>query len=641
MNSSEDLQLLVVIDYHAHSSQLLQWAKKFAKSANANIQAIYVETPRKLTKKEEEQLNLNINLAKHLEIKFRIITSYHVAKAIINFALKEKITQIIIGKPKQSNLPLQWFLIHFLWKLIRNSGYISLLIIGTDSIVFKKEKIQAPSPSFTSRLSQYFTTCFLVLVTSILCFLTKEFIGYQVVSFCLLFLVSVLAIFYGTGPVLAAAVLGAIIWNFFFIQPLYTFHISDPEDILMFLMFFVIALLNGILTTRLRRQEIKIRIREERTHALYQITRELSMASGIEDVIKTVSRHIQKYFNLKFALVLKNEQDQLSTDIINESRLIFGETDINIAKWVFKNGFKAGKYTDRFSSSEFTFYPLVGNNSNIGVIFVKHSKIFTQGEEQFWEACLSHIAGKFEREILRVAAQNAYVLGESDKLYKTLFNSISHELRIPVSTILGATDTLQSQEYPEDTRQKLYNEISIASIRLNRLIENLLNMSRLESGHISIKPDWCDIHDLVNKLLESLGQELTNYKLTVKIAQNIPLVKVDFGILEHILYNLILNAIQYSPHNSQISLNFYYDKNNLITHVSDRGKGFEESEMDHIFEKFYRGKGAKTGGTGLGLSIVKGFVEAHKGSINVINRKSGGAMFTIIIPCESSLMDKF
>jgi two-component system sensor histidine kinase KdpD len=445
-----------------------------------------------------------------------------------------------------------------------------------------------------------------------------------------------MAIFYGTGPVLIAALLGAIIWNFFFIPPLFTFHITSPEDILMFLMFFMIALLNGILTSRVRRQEVKIRIREERTNALYQLTRELSMALGKEEVNTIVERYIHKYFALEFALFLKNEQEQLSHGINNENRLNLLENDISIAQWVFKHSIKAGKYTDTLPSSAFTFYPLIGNNSNVGVIVVEHPKKFTQGEEQFWEACMSQVAGKYEREFLRVAARRAYVLGESDKLYKTLFNSISHELRIPVATILGATDTLQSQQYPEETRQKLYNEIGIASIRLNRLIENLLNMSRLESGHFSLRPDWCDIHDLVNKLQDSLRQELANHKLSVIIATDMPLVKVDFGILEHILYNLLLNAAQYSPVNSRIRLKFYYDNGSLIIQVMDRGKGFEESEIPQIFEKFYRGKNAKTGGTGLGLSIVKGFVEAHHGSATVINRENGGAKFTIRIPCESS-----
>ncbi|NJK93632.1 MAG: sensor histidine kinase KdpD [Bacteroidales bacterium] len=630
------LHLLVAIDYHAQSSRLLRWAKNLAYSMGANIQALYVETPHKLTAKEEEQLNRNINLAKQLGIKFRIITNYHVVKAIVNFALKENITHIIVGKPKVRNLFSHWHLTVFLHELVRYSGNIDVYIMGADSRVSEKSNARASAPSFTSNIGQYITTSILVLITSAFCFIVKDFIGYQVVSFCLLLLVSIMAIFYGTGPILVAALLSAIIWNFFFIPPLFTFHITSPEDILMFLMFFMIAILNGILTSRVRRQEVKIRIREERTNALYQLTRELSMAAGLEEVNTIVSKYIHKYFSLQYVLFLKNEQDQLSGDIKNENKLNLSENDNSIAQWVFKHSTKAGKYTDTLPSSAFTFFPLIGNSSNVGVIAIEQQRKFTQGEEQFWEACISQIAGKYEREFLRVTARKAYILGESDKLYKTLFNSISHELRIPVATILGATDTLQSQHYPEETKQKLYNEIGIASLRLNRLIENLLNMSRLESGHISLRLDWCDVHDLVNKLQESLRQELTYRKLSIIIAQDMPLVKVDFGILEHILYNLLLNAIQYSPADSRLRLKFFFDNGSMYIQVMDRGKGFEASEISHIFEKFYRGKNAKTGGTGLGLSIVKGFVEAHKGSVNIANRENGGAKFTIRIPCESS-----
>ena len=178
----------------------------------------------------------------------------------------------------------------------------------------------------------------------------------------------------------------------------------------------------------------------------------------------------------------------------------------------------------------------------MGVIVVELPRILTQGEEQFWEAFLSQISGKYEREFLRNAAKNSYILSESEKLYKTLFNSISHELRIPVATILGASDTLQSQDYPEETKQALYNEISIASIRLNRLIENLLNMSRLESGHITSRPDWCDVHDIVNNVTGSLQTELKPFKLSTVIHADLPLVKIDFGLIEQVLHNLILNS---------------------------------------------------------------------------------------------------
>jgi two-component system sensor histidine kinase KdpD len=239
-----------------------------------------------------------------------------------------------------------------------------------------------------------------------------------------------------------------------------------------------------------------------------------------------------------------------------------------------------------------------------------------------------------EREFLGELAQKARFLVESDRLYKTLFNSISHEFRIPVATIMGASDSLMNSIHPESVKTALFNEIFTASLRLNRLIENLLNMSRLESGQLSVRLDWYDMNDLVNKVAEDLIEELKAFSLKVSIPDDMPLVKIDFGLLEQILYNLVFNSTQYVPQGSVIELIIHYQNGMLVIHVKDRGPGFPEETIQNLFNKFYRVDGNKTGGLGLGLSIVKGFVEAHNGTVSVRNRKAGGSAFTIHIPSE-------
>ncbi len=479
----------------------------------------------------------------------------------------------------------------------------------------------------------------MVIITAAIGFFLKGVVGYQVVSFALLFVVSVLAFIYGIGPVLMASTLSALIWDFFFIPPPYTLHVGEPEDMLMLIMFFIIALLNGVLTSRVRRQEMKIRVREERTHALYQLARELSTALGVEDVLTLAVNDVRKYFRRESAILLKDDASHLEKRIRHQTALRFSDNEMSIAEWAFRHSAKAGKFTDTLPTGNYTFYPLKGINDNMGVIAVQNPQVFTQGEEQFWEAFLSQVSGKIEREFLREMAKNAYVLKESDKLYKTLFNSISHELRIPVATIMGASDTLQAQNYPEETRKKLYAEISTASVRLNQLIENLLNMSRLESGRITPRMDWCDIHDLANKVTSSLSQELQPFQVSTVIPPDMPLVYIDFGLIEQVLHNLVLNATQYAPEGTNIRIKFFFDHGFLTIQVMDRGKGFPENELPSVFNKFYRGKDAKTGGTGLGLSIVKGFVEAHGGTVTAENRKNGGAAFTIKIPVKVSEID--
>jgi two-component system sensor histidine kinase KdpD len=473
------LHLLVAVSHTLQSARLLRWAKNLSYTMGGDLQAVYVETSHKLSPKESEQLNKNINLSRQLGIKFRFVTNSDMVKAIVDFAQKENITHIIIGKPRVRNLLTLLRLGNFVNRLIRYSGNIDVYILGSDIQSNDKFREKVSMPSFTSNIRQYFTASLIVVLAAIICFVFKEFIGYQVVSFALLFVVSTLAFFFGTGPILMSATLSALIWDFFFIPPPYTLHIDKPEDMLMLIMFFIIALLSGVLTSRIKRQEMKIRIREERTNALYQLTRELSTATGVEEVIRIAYTDIEKYFYLKCRILLKNDLNKLDYTSHTDSNFILSGNDISVAEWTFRHSVKAGKHTDTLPSGKYTFYPLKGNQMNLGVIAIHQVNVFTQGEEQFWETFISQISGKFEREYLRNMAKQAFLLNESDKLYKTLFNSISHELRIPVATIMGASDTLLTSQHPEEIRKELSQEIFKASKRLNRLIENLLNMSRL------------------------------------------------------------------------------------------------------------------------------------------------------------------
>jgi len=306
-----------------------------------------------------------------------------------------------------------------------------------------------------------------------------------------------------------------------------------------------------------------------------------------------------------------------------------------VAEWVFNHSQKAGKFTETLSHVEYTFYPLPGTRLKAGVVGVKLESLFSGIQKAFWDTFLTQIANALEREFLGELAQKARFLVESDRLYKTLFNSISHELRIPVATIMGASDSLLNSIHPGNVQTALFNEIFTASLRLNRLIENLLNMSRLESGQISVWLDWHDMNDLVNKVAEDLKDELKPFSLVVSIPEDMPLVKIDYGLLEQALYNLIFNASQYAPVASDIELFTHYDHGEVVIQVKDHGPGFPEEAMGNVFKKFFRVDGSKTGGLGLGLSIVKGFVEAHKGTVTFENRKNGGSEFTIRIPSEN------
>jgi len=485
------------------------------------------------------------------------------------------------------------------------------------------------------QINHYILAIILIGFTAFLCTPLSKTPNYHIVSFILILVVSIMATFMEIGPILLAAALSSLVWNFFFIPPHFTFHIEKTEDILMFGIFLIIALLNGVLTSRVRKQERITRDREERTNALYQLTKELSKASGIDEILYVAKNEIKNHFDIDAFFVLRDENNTSTNPEKNNQEKRPVQKDYLLADSVFKQIKKTGKLTDNLPAGEYKYYQLPGIRLKQIAIAVKIEESVPIDKITFWDTFLTQISNALEREFLKELAKKASFLDESDRLYKTLFNSISHELRIPVATILGASDSLLTSSHSGNVQTALCNEIFTASIRLNRLIENLLNMSRLENERISVRLDWHDLNDLVNKVIEDLKDELKPFSLLVSIPEEMPMVKIDFGLMEQVLYNLIFNSCQHAPVASNIRLNAKYENNELIIQIMDRGPGFSDDAINNVFNKFFRIDNSKTGGLGLGLSIVKGFVEAHKGSVIVENRKNSGAKFTIRIPSEN------
>lgn len=622
------LHLMVVIGPSPHSAKLIRWAKNLSYTMQASLLALYVETPNPLTDAQNEQLTKNIALARQLGAEVRTTSDRDMVKAILSVAVKENITHIIVGKPRQRNLYSLLMLGSFVQRLIKNSGNIDVYVLGSDQISDNAYTRYISFPSYTSKPFQYLISMVAIILPSILMFHLSPTIGYQVVSLVLMLVVSLLATVMGIGPILLAAILSTVIWDYFFIPPQFTLHINKPEDALMCAMFFVIALVNGVLTARVRRQERLTKEREERTNALFQLTKELSLATNLEEVLAASRKSIKKHFDVDAQFILQDGHGKL------QEYNAITDNEYSVASWSYRYCKKAGRFTDTLPSSKHTFYPIFGATLKTGVVAITLNARLKGDKDTFWDTLLTQISNAIEREFLNKMARRAQLLDESDKLYKTLFNSISHEFRIPVATIMGSSDALINQDYPKEIRKEFYGEIYTAAERLNRLIENLLNMSRLESGRITPRMDWCDVNDIVNAVLKNLQTELEPFTVDVVISSETPMVKLDFGLTEQVLHNLVYNATQHAPQGSNIRIKIFYDNQTITIQVMDRGKGFEYADIVHIFDKFYRVEGSKPGGMGLGLSIVKGFIEAQGGTVIAENRVNGGARFTIKIPTQ-------
>jgi two-component system sensor histidine kinase KdpD len=412
------------------------------------------------------------------------------------------------------------------------------------------------------------------------------------------------------------------------------------QDVMMFAMYFVVAIAMGQLVSRVRWQERAESRREERSTALYLLTRDLADAEDAEDMARRLVRQVAQVFKCDVALLLRDAGGGISSAAHPASMHAISDKENSVAAWAFRFGKAAGRFTDNLPFAESIYVPMVTNRGAVGVMAVKlpGEQPPTREERDLLDAFARQSALVLDRFRLGVEAGQARLLAESEKLSKALLNSISHELRTPISAITTAASSLAEikPDEPPALQQTLAAEIQESAARLNRLVGNLLDMTRLESGNVKPRLEWCDLGDLVNVAIRRNERELARHPVKVSIPKAMPLVRMDFVLIEQALGNLLLNAAAYTPDGTTVEVTASVRGSEVALSVADHGPGLPPESLPQLFDKFYRAPGAPAGGTGLGLSIVKGFVEAHEGRIEARNREGGGAQFVIYLPLEPS-----
>lgn len=407
----------------------------------------------------------------------------------------------------------------------------------------------------------------------------------------------------------------------------------------MVVTYFAVAAVTGILTVRIRARQKAVQSREERAVALYSLTNDLSSAKNQDDVVRATVSNIKKFFNAEVAVFLTDLDGDFVNKAHTHSVFLPSEKELSVPAWVHWNEKRAGKFTETLPFAEATYYPLSGPRYPLGVIGVKISQNvpLSIDQETLLENFLNQISSALDREFLNDMAKQSIILAESERLYTTLFNSISHEIRTPITALLSASESLLNDRVggQPEVRRELAGEVQSAAERLDNIVQNLLAMTRLESGLIQPRLDWTDVRDVINSSISKLDKELSTHVVSIDTSPTMPLVKLDFPLIEQVLVNLLRNAAMYTPSNSNIIIQGFQDGNECVILVADNGSGFPADSLNKVFEKFYRVPGAKTGGIGLGLSIALGFVKAHKGNITVENCEEGGAKFTIRLPIGS------
>ena len=628
-------RLLVAIGPSPFSTRLIRWTRRMAYALDAPWLAVSVETTRPLEPDEQKQLEENLALARELGAEIVVLPGRDVADALVRVAQQHNVSQIVIGKSRR--LPLVDFLSggSLADRVIRKSSQIDVYVVPAEPRT-GRSRWREWHLSAASQPREYATALLTVALVTLAGLVAKGWIGYSAVSLFFLTAVILLGLFVGQGPILLAATLSALTWNFLFIPPIFTFRIDKFEDGLMFGIFFVVAHVTGRLTGRLRAQERVERQREQRATALYHLTRAIAIAGSADEVLRNATAQIQESFGAHLAIFTLDPGQTGRLVLHPAATYVADEKEQGVAAWTFRNRKAAGRFTDTLPAAEAFYLPLLAGDRTMGVMGIKPPPKVTlpTAQRDLLDAFASQIALALDREQLRAAGEQARLAEASDRLHRTLLDSVSHEMKTPLAVLATATDNLAGAT--GDPAQPLVEEMRTAVRRVQHLVDNLLGMTRLESGALRLRFDWTDLADLINAALEATADARVGRQVQVQLPANLPLVRVDFGLMQQALVNLIHNACHHTPPTAGICVAAGVDAAaaQVWVAVEDGGPGLDAAQLPRLFDKFFRGHPDRAGGLGLGLSIVRGFVEAHGGRVEAANSPAGGARFTVFLPLD-------
>lgn len=618
-------RIMVAISASPHSKTLLRNAKRLSLERNSELYAFFSESEETKDSESAFAIRSHIRLAK--ELGAEVVHSFESdpVVGIVSAVHEKRIHRLVIGGSRKRGL-LPFIHRNITEKILNQLREVEVIIIPyhDDRNFFHLDFYKKLIPS--SSLRQYASIFALTSTVTIVNLFLLPFIGYWTVSILYLFYVALLGMFFSRGPVLLAAILSASFWNFLFIPPIYTFYISKLEDALMFIIFMLIALINGGLTARLKKNETKLRSREEKLSILYELAQNLSKTSTSKEIIETGDAFFKRIFPFPVKLHFYQSGEFIPS--------IADQKDLAVASWTIKNGKPAGRYTDTLSLSNTTFYPLLSPGGITGVISVKSNFEPSLEMEILLNTVANQVALALDRDALSEDAKKNYLIKESEKLYNLVFNSLSHELKTPLTSIRGSASALLDPDIESnpEARRALLEEIQESSLVLNLLLGNLLDISRIESGYLTLKKEKVYPSDIIHDAISYLGKNKANHTIVSNLNENDFVMDLDRVLFSHAIFNLLYNACLYTPAGSTIWISIHKFNDKTITWVvEDNGNGLP-IDSSRIFQKFYRGESSGKIGTGLGLAITKSIVELHGGQIEALNRTEGGAKFVIDIP---------
>ena len=638
-------RIVVCISEDPRAAGLVRYAKRLADRLHGPWTALYIEGRRSIQLSEEERDRIadTLRLAEALggEAVTLPADDRSIADDVVGYAHEHNVTQIIIGKSTRS----RWFeILHgsVVHELVRRSGNISVHVIAGDQIPgspIPKKTVRTSDRSEVSDPRPYLLAFVAVAVALGVGELVDEWIGSENVDLVFLTAVVAVAVRFGLWPSMLASLASALCYNFFFLPPIYTFVIADPNNIAAFVLFTIVAVIVSNVAARARAQAMTAQARVRTVESLHSFSRKLAGAGTLDDVLWATAYQTALMLKVRVVLLLPTDGSiGVRTGYPPEDTL--DDADLAAAKWSWENDRAAGRGSDTLPGAKRLFLPMHTGRGAIGVIGIDSDKtgpLFTPDQRRLLDALMDQGALAIERVRLVEEMDRVERTAETERLRTALLTSISHDLKTPLASVLGSAGTLRDLEdkLSDSEKADLLATIIDESERLNRFIANLLDMTRLESGAVMPKLAPHDLSEIVGSTLRRAAKILNYHSIELDLAADVPMVALDAVLFEQVLFNLLDNAAKYAAAGTTVLIRTWRDRESVGLQIADEGEGIPPEDLEHIFDKFYRVQ--KTDqvrpGTGLGLAISRGFVEAMRGSLVAANRADRrGAVFTITLP---------
>jgi len=631
-------RLLVCIGPSPTTARVIRTARRMATALDAPWLAVSVDLTGEPSKNPGQRISQHFRLAERLGAETVTLAGQNVTDTILDYARSRNVTKILIGKTNQP----RWRRLIFgtvVDEVLERSGNIDVYVIHGEEE--KAEHAPALTTANSAAKLPYLSAFGSISLTGCLAYGLRYFhLADAEANTVMLFLAAVAwtAFRHGRGPSVFASILAVLVFDFFFVPPFHTFAVADAQYAVTFAVMLSIGLVVSTLTSRLKAQIESTRQRERRTSTLYELGKQLSSLYGNVFLVGAAGTKIADMLGGEVAIYLDRPSNTPELAFGHDSDIAKHAVSLAVAQWVIEHDQAAGAGTNTLPNAVALFFPLIGSQRTHGAIAIRvpdAERLLDPEVRRLLEACANQLALALERDQLAIDAAEARIEAEAEQARSSLLSSVSHDLKTPLAAIAGASSSLlEAASLDEDTRRQLLETVADEAARLNRLLENILQMSKLDAGAATPNCQWHVLEELVGSALHRTRRELVRHEVVVHLPNDLPLLFVDGLLMEQVCVNLLENAARYTPEGTEVTIRAAVDGKHLRLTVSDNGPGLPDGAEERIFDKFYRASPTADGGrgSGLGLAICRAIVKAHGGAITASNRPGGGAEFLIRLP---------